>query len=43
MLCFVGLWPPSLGLRKIIFRKVIVEKASDKRASDLAPLTKTNL
>ena len=38
MLCSVGLWPSSLRFRKIIFPKVIYEKASDTRALDLVPL-----
>ena len=38
MLCSVSFKPPSLHFRKISFPKVIVEKASDKRASDLTPL-----
>ena len=38
MLCLIGLQPPSLGVRKIIFAIIIVEKDSDKRDSDLARL-----
>ena len=38
MLCSVSLQPRSLRFRNKILRKVIVEKASDKRALNLVPL-----